>query len=150
MKVVHDIEEEIEDQEEVYCQLYEKYLKDINMHEIKSDKHTYAKVYTHCVNSYFDFIEPELEKNVETWIDDYNLMENVRTCDILPLIFHHIDFHKQITKEYIIDNPECVQTYIHNQISNEQQPKTVLNNNVLKKKYDTSKKFDWSIRKYIE
>lgn len=151
MKLIMENEDELEDQEEIYFQSYEKCLKDIHILDIKSDKETYKGVYTHCVNSYFDFAEPELEKTVENWIHFYNLQDIIRSCDILPLLFHHIDIDKMITKEYIVDNPECVSNYIHSKINNEEKT-----THVREESYTTidnlecNKKFDWSTRKYVE
>lgn len=151
MKQITDYEEEIEDQEEIYFQSYEKYLKDVNILDIKLDKQVYKDVYSHCVNSYFDYTEPELEKNVMNCVRYYNLDNIIRSCDVMPVIFHHIDIHKMITKEYIVNNPECVHNYIHPKINNEEK-KLIPNKDTSKKKDNQNfiKKFDWSTRKYIK
>lgn len=151
MKQTLENDEEYENQEEVYFQTYENLLKNISIFDMKKDKPTYEGVYNHCVNSYFDFIEPEIENIIEQWIHYYNLNECVRTCDILPLIYHHIDIPEMITKDYVINNPECVYNYINNKINNtETKTNEVCESYTNENNERLNKKFDWSTRKYIK
>lgn len=135
-----DTSDDFIDQSEKMYQEYESIIHSEPLDNFLNHEETKKHIYTHIGNYCNDVIEPLLEKAIYNWKMNYNIQDNVCIDEILPIIMYHLDYNEIITKKYIQNNPECVQTYIEYKLI-KQQESNVDNDSTYKKYTPNIKEF---------
>lgn len=151
MKSLTENDDEYIDPNELQYQKYEYIIRNTPFNEFMNDEYTKQCVHDHYINFCLDEIEPLIEKEINLWKYEYEMEKFVDTNELLTTIMHHVQYNKNFTKDYIENNPECVQKFVENKINEENEPKK--ENKSGFKTYVTpnlNKKFVWETRKYVE
>ena len=151
MKTSHDNDDEYIDPNELQYQQYEQMIRNTSLYEFMQDKNTHRYIQEHYVNFCLDEIEPLIEKEINLWKHEYEMDDLINEAELLFTVMHHIDYNKPCTKEYIENNPECVQQFVAKKIKKEYDPSKETTHTF--KTYVTpnlNKKFVWKTRKYVE
>lgn len=139
------------DPDELLYQKYEHIIRNTTIEDLVKDKNTRSKIQKQYVDYCLDEIEPCIEKEIELWVKEYNMHDIVNVNELCSIMMEHIDYNKAFTKEFIQNNPECLQEYVEKKMEEENLPKQ--QKSTEEHSYiapNLNKKFIWETRKYVE